>query len=184
MSARAARALLFSLAAHAAFLFLVFGLPRPGKETESVVEAPLGSIFVSEDRNQNRNQNQDQIQDQQQVSPEPQPAPPPAAASTGSAPGVPDGEARPVGTISPVYPPLSRKLGEEGEAAFWIEIRADGTVAAVRLDRSSGHDRLDEAAAAALRAARFEPAIRNGEATASRRCYRIEFRLSASHGAG
>jgi len=43
-------------------------------------------------------------------------------------------------------------------------VRAEGTVREVRIDQSSGYDRLDQAAADAVSQARFIPARRNGRA--------------------
>jgi protein TonB len=63
--------------------------------------------------------------------------------------------ARVVADIKPEYPVVARRLGEEGDVTLQALIRPDGGVAEVRLLKSSGHARLDEAAVAALRTARF-----------------------------
>ena len=57
--------------------------------------------------------------------------------------------------LSPNYPAYSRSRGEEGEVLLEALIRPDGTVVAITTARSSGHDALDAAAAAAQREATF-----------------------------
>ncbi len=63
----------------------------------------------------------------------------------------------------PAYPPLSRRLGEEGKVVLRVFVEPDGQPAQVELRTSSGHARLDEAALGAVRRWRFVPA-RRGEA--------------------
>lgn len=58
----------------------------------------------------------------------------------------------------PAYPPLSRRLGEHGRVLLRVLVDASGNVEAVEIRSSSGHRRLDEAAAAAVRRWRFLPA--------------------------
>lgn len=59
---------------------------------------------------------------------------------------------------TPAYPPLSRRLGEQGRVLLRVLVDASGNVEAVEIQSSSGHRRLDEAAAAAVRQWRFLPA--------------------------
>jgi protein TonB len=63
---------------------------------------------------------------------------------------------------APVYPERSRRLGESGHVVVRVEIDADGRARQVQVLRSSGIARLDEAALAAVRAARFKPYTENG----------------------
>ena len=63
---------------------------------------------------------------------------------------------------APAYPPLSRRLREQGKVLLRVVVRADGLPDCVELRRSSGSARLDEAALEAVRTWRFVPA-RNGE---------------------
>lgn len=72
--------------------------------------------------------------------------------------------ARPV----PTYPMASRRLREEGRVVILVEINAQGLVERASIDSSSGYSRLDEAALAAARQARFRPLMRNGVAMAAR----------------
>jgi protein TonB len=63
----------------------------------------------------------------------------------------------------PAYPPLSRRLGEEGRVLLRVRVGADGHPVAVDVDRSSGFERLDEAARRAVGNWRFVPARRGDE---------------------
>ena len=58
----------------------------------------------------------------------------------------------------PEYPWASRRAGEEGRVVLKVEVSASGIVEAIEVADSSGHRRLDEAALAAVRQWRFEPA--------------------------
>ncbi|MEX2164491.1 MAG: energy transducer TonB [Sulfuricaulis sp.] len=58
----------------------------------------------------------------------------------------------------PVYPTLSRRLGEQGRVMLRALVRADGQPAEIRINRSSGFSRLDRAALEAVRQWRFIPA--------------------------
>lgn len=61
--------------------------------------------------------------------------------------------------MMPMYPPTSKRLGEQGRVLLMVHVLADGKPAEVRLERSSGFDRLDQAAVAhVLRAWHFIPA--------------------------
>lgn len=63
---------------------------------------------------------------------------------------------------APVYPMTSRRRGEQGESWIRVQIGTDGVPIDVRLERSSGHARLDEAALTAVRRARFRPYTEQG----------------------
>lgn len=63
----------------------------------------------------------------------------------------------------PAYPPMSRRLGEEGRVLLRVRVGADGHPVAVDVDRSSGFERLDEAARRAVGNWRFVPARRGDE---------------------
>lgn len=64
----------------------------------------------------------------------------------------------------PVYPRLSRLHDETGRVVVLVRISAQGKVDGARIDTSSGHVRLDDAALDAARRARFKPFTRNGVA--------------------
>lgn len=70
---------------------------------------------------------------------------------------------------APAYPPMSRRLGESGKVVLRVTLNAHGRVARATVNQSSGFNRLDEAALAAVHEWRCTPAQRNGhpvEATA------------------
>ncbi|RMX04087.1 energy transducer TonB [Corticibacter populi] len=61
------------------------------------------------------------------------------------------------------YPPISRRMREEGRVVLRVLVSANGTAKEVRIRTSSGYDRLDKAAQeAVLRNWRFTPTKRNG----------------------
>jgi protein TonB len=62
----------------------------------------------------------------------------------------------------PKYPPESRRSGEEGLVVLRVLINEIGNVARIDIERSSGHSRLDDAACAAVKRARFRPYLENG----------------------
>jgi len=99
---------------------------------------------------------------------------PPAAAPAG---GGSRGASPLPGNPKPVYPDGARRQGRQGRAILRVEVRPDGTAGAVSVDRSSGDDRLDTAAVAAVRQWRFRPALRNGAPVASNVRIPIRFRL-------
>lgn len=67
----------------------------------------------------------------------------------------------------PAYPRLSRRLGEEGEVRLKVQVGVEGQVLQVSVVRSSGYDRLDEAALNAVRSWRFKAAMRGDQAVSS-----------------
>ncbi|MDE2440667.1 MAG: energy transducer TonB [Betaproteobacteria bacterium] len=79
----------------------------------------------------------------------------------------------------PKYPPLSRRLGEEGKVLLKVRVSADGTPASVELEKSSGFDRLDEAAKQAVARWRFVPAKRGDEPIEASVIVPIVFRLDS-----
>jgi len=80
---------------------------------------------------------------------------------------------------APVYPPLARRMGEEGRVVLRVQVTAQGTADSVELMTSSGSDRLDQAALKAVRNWRFVPAKRGGEAVASAVLVPITFKLES-----
>lgn len=70
-----------------------------------------------------------------------------------------------VGFLEPLrvtYPPMSRRLREEGRVLLRILVDPQGVPAQVVVTETSGHPRLDEAAAGAARRARLRPYTENG----------------------
>lgn len=64
---------------------------------------------------------------------------------------------------APVYPAGSRRFGEQGRVLLDVYILPDGRVGEIKLRRSSGSGRLDEAALEAVRRWRYVPARRGNE---------------------
>lgn len=62
----------------------------------------------------------------------------------------------------PGYPPLSRRLGEQGTVLLRVTVSAAGEAAAIAVEKSCGFPRLDAAAQAAVRQWRFV-AAREGD---------------------
>ena len=63
-----------------------------------------------------------------------------------------------IGGSQPDYPPVSRRLGEEGEVGLLFKIGSDGKVLDASIFKSSGFSRLDESALRFGQAARFRVA--------------------------
>jgi protein TonB len=78
---------------------------------------------------------------------------------------------------SPTYPAQSRRLGETGRVTVRVFIDPTGAAKDVRVDRGSGHPRLDEAALVAVQRARFKPSTENGLPLAGWAFIPIDFEL-------
>ena len=79
----------------------------------------------------------------------------------------------------PPYPPQSRRLGEQGSVQLLLYVLANGHVGEARVNRSSGYPALDDAAMKeAMRAWRFVPLQRAGEATAGWVTIAVTFKLT------
>jgi protein TonB len=61
---------------------------------------------------------------------------------------------------APQYPALSRRLGEQGRVLLDVYILPDGSVGEIKLNRSSGFARLDNAALQAVKTWKYVPAKR------------------------
>ncbi len=64
----------------------------------------------------------------------------------------------------PVYPAMSKRLGEQGKTVVRVLIGVDGLPKSASIRTSSGYERLDEAARAAVLTWRYVPGKRNGVA--------------------
>lgn len=97
----------------------------------------------------------------------PVPSSPPAPAPAPPAPAavqLPSTDADYAQNCKPVYPAMSRRLGEQGKVIVKVVVGADGLPKQVDVGRSSGFDRLDEAARDAMLRCRFSPGKVNGVA--------------------
>jgi TonB family protein len=79
--------------------------------------------------------------------------------------------------VPPVYPPLARSRGVEGDVVAWVYVDAEGKVTKVRI-RKSPHELLSDAAEAALLKWKFMPAVKEGKAAESISEYLITFHLT------
>ena len=87
--------------------------------------------------------------------------------------------ARPKGgyQVRPVYPESARRAGIQGTTLLRIHIETDGRVSDVSVERSAGHQSLDQAAADAVRRWRFEPALSSSGPVAMSALVPVEFRI-------
>ena len=100
--------------------------------------------------------------------PEPKPAPPVEARPAPPAPVIPPNfNAGYLHNPAPVYPPLSRRMGEEGRVLIRVFVEADGAPQKVELRTGSGSERLDQSALDAVRRWKFVPAKQGDKAIAA-----------------
>ena len=78
---------------------------------------------------------------------------------------------------SPAYPPISRRLREQGRVMLRVLVSAKGTADDVQIRTSSGVTRLDEAAQETVKHWKFIPAKRGSEAVPAWVLIPISFKL-------
>lgn len=116
--------------------------------------------------------------------PREQPAPPAPPQPPAAAPAPPqpvaagDLSSSMIHAPSPRYPIEARRKREQGTVLLAVLLGTDGNVAEIRVARSSGHSRLDQAALNAVRRWRWSPTIRNGEPVQVRGTVEIPFVLT------
>lgn len=104
--------------------------------------------------------------------PSPAPAAPsPAVESAG------DLSSTMISAVPPRYPHESRRRREQGTVVLAVLLGVDGTVADVSVAQSSGFERLDHAALAAVRRWRWSPTLRSGAPVMVRGVVEIPFVL-------
>ncbi|MDX9995255.1 MAG: TonB family protein [Rhodocyclaceae bacterium] len=101
----------------------------------------------------------------------PAPPAPPVAASK------PRFDADYLDNPTPAYPPLSRRMREEGRVVLRVQVAANGLPTEVALHAGSGSDRLDRAALETVRRWKFMPARIGDEAVAASVLVPIVFSL-------
>jgi protein TonB len=79
--------------------------------------------------------------------------------------------------VDPVYPPVSRRNGEEGTGLFRVLVDERGRPQDVQVLKSSGFPRLDEAAMVAIRKWAFKPAVQNSQPVQSWTRVQVAFKL-------
>ena len=80
---------------------------------------------------------------------------------------------------APRYPPLARRMREEGVVLVRVYVSPTGEADRVELKRSSGSERLDESALTAVRQWKFVPAQSAGKAVAAWVLVPVAFSLTA-----
>jgi protein TonB len=120
--------------------------------------------------------------------PQPSPAPAVAAAPVAALPAQPPAPAVPAVRVAaslqatgncqkPEYPPLSRRREEQGSVVLKFLIGTDGRVLESRVEQSSGHARLDEAARLGLSQCQFKPGTVDGKPEPSWASLKYTWRL-------
>jgi periplasmic protein TonB len=95
-------------------------------------------------------------------------APPPAPAPAIAVPVVPPNfNASYLENPAPAYPPLARRVGEQGKVMLRVLVNARGTADTVELRSSSGSSRLDDAAVESVKHWRFVPARQGDQPVAA-----------------
>lgn len=79
----------------------------------------------------------------------------------------------------PPYPPLSRRLGEQGKVDLRVHVNAEGLPTEVEIKSSSGSRRLDESALETVRKWRFIPARQDDRPVAAWVIVPINFHLES-----
>jgi periplasmic protein TonB len=101
----------------------------------------------------------------------PQPPAPPVTSPVAVAPAppaappkveLPSSDADYLQNPKPAYPPISKRLGEQGKVIVRVLISVDGTAQRAEIRQSSGFERLDQAALATVQKWRYVPGKRAG----------------------
>ena len=80
--------------------------------------------------------------------------------------------------VDPVYPPASRRLDEHGSVRLRVLVDERGRPREVQVAKSSGYDRLDEAAVSAVRRWQFSPATQESRAVTAWTQVNVVFQLN------
>ena len=111
------------------------------------------------------------------------PAPPPTPAPVVTAPSRTDVSIPASYSASnqkPIYPNMSKRLGEQGTVVLRVLVKADGNAGEVEVKSSSSYPRLDQAAIDAVKTWRFNPAKIDGKAIDEWYQVPIPFKLQSS----
>lgn len=107
----------------------------------------------------------------------PRPLPVAATAPPAAAVSEPHFDAAYLDNPAPVYPALSRRMGEEGRVVLRIFVEPNGRASQVQIKASSSSPRLDQAAQDAVSRWKFFPAQRGAEAIGAWVLVPIVFKL-------
>jgi protein TonB len=80
--------------------------------------------------------------------------------------------------VEPVYPPASRRAGEQGTAMFRVLVDVRGRPSEVQVLKSSGYPKLDQAALDAIRKWTFTPAKNGATPILSWTRVQVKFQLN------
>ena len=86
----------------------------------------------------------------------------PSAPSPSDRIELPNRAAKHLNNPPPLYPAISKRMGESGRVLIYARIEANGTASQARIKTSSGYERLDQAALRAVLRWRFIPGKRAG----------------------
>lgn len=121
------------------------------------------------------------------VPPDPRPLPPVETRAAPSAPPAPPAPPAPIvppnfnanylDNPAPMYPPLARRMGEEGRVMLRVYVEASGLPSKVEIRTSSGSERLDQAALEAVKRWKFVPAKQGDQAVPAYVVVPISFNL-------
>jgi protein TonB len=146
--------------------------PPPPRETVKAVEAPPAPTAISLPETPPEPPPPSPVTPPVVVAPAPPTAAPPPVVQAPPAPPAPQPVVRSLGDAgieytrapTPTYPPISLRLREMGDLLLRVLVNEQGKVERAEVQKSSGHQRLDNAAReAALRAA-FKPYMDGGRA--------------------
>lgn len=139
--------------------------PKPVKKAEAKAPAPLPLAIADPTPSPNAPTG----------ATTPQPAPAPIATAAVVAPAappspptvqLPSSDANYLQNPKPPYPALSRRFNEQGKTTVRVMIGVDGLPQRAEIAKSSGFDRLDDAALATVMRWRYVPGKRGGVAEA------------------
>lgn len=111
------------------------------------------------------------------AAPAPSPSPPVAVPAPPTTVQVSDLSVRMLSGAPPRYPVESRRKKEQGTVLLSLTVGTDGRVASIAVSRSSGFDRLDQAALSAVRKWRWAPLVQDGTAVKVKGVVEIPFVL-------
>lgn len=154
--------------------------PRPAVKPRSTIDAPVVSTTASVAQTQPTTEApvSDDAESRPSVPPTAAPATPAVSVPAVAEPRVlPSSALRYLVPPAPVYPVVSRRLGEAGEVDVKVLIGIDGRARHISVQRSSGYPRLDGSAVEAVRDARFIPYTEHGEALVAWTVVPIVFHL-------
>ncbi|HYN54090.1 MAG TPA: TonB family protein [Methylotenera sp.] len=80
---------------------------------------------------------------------------------------------------APDYPPLSRRLGEQGRVLLRVLVSTSGTAENVQVENSSGSNKLDQAAIQAVKKWTFIPAKQSNKAISAYVLVPVKFSLES-----